>query len=204
MIRLLEPTTSVPVVVTFLRMDKAPAQAAPALPDGVRVERLSPRCTLAHYRKLYAEVGQDYLWWLRRTLSDADMEEILVDRRISISVLRDAHGDLGFYELDRRSPNRMINLAYFGLLPRAIGLGMGMPFLHHAIDTAWGEGCSALTVNTCTADHPRALPNYVRAGFHKLRQAAEIWPVPNRLGLRIPRHMRAHAPLGPPLAPGRT
>lgn len=202
--RLMEPTTSVSVVVTFLRMDEAPAQAGPALPEGVRVDRLAPRCSLAQYRELYAGVGQDYLWWLRRTLPDAEMEEILADRRISISVLRDAEGDLGFYELDRRSPHRMINLAYFGLLPRAIGRGLGMAFLHHAINAACAEGCSALTVNTCTADHPRALPNYLRAGFRKLRQVVEIWPIPNRLGLPMPRHMQAGTPSGLPPAPGRT
>jgi hypothetical protein len=43
-----------------------------------------------------------------------------------------------------------------------------------------------LTVNTCTADHPRALPNYLKAGFRKLRTVHEEWPVPVSLGLRIP------------------
>ena len=44
------------------------------------------------------------------------------------TVLRDAEGDLGFYELDRRSWP-VINLAYFGLYPRAMGLGIGMALL---------------------------------------------------------------------------
>jgi hypothetical protein len=47
-----------------------------------------------------------------------------------------------------------------------------------------------MTVNTCTADHPRALPTYLRAGFQKVRQVREVWDVPLRLGLRIPDHLR--------------
>jgi hypothetical protein len=107
-----------------------------------------------------------------------------------VHVLRDGAEELGFYELDRRH-GRNINLAYFGLLPQAVGRGIGMAFLHHAIHAAWSEGCAALTVNTCTADHPRALPNYLKAGFRVLRTVREEWPVPDRLGLPIPDRLRA-------------
>jgi hypothetical protein len=41
-------------------------------------------------------------------------------------------------------------------------------------------------VNTCDADHPRALPGYLRAGFRPLRNVREHWPIPLRLGMRIP------------------
>jgi hypothetical protein len=34
------------------------------------------------------------------------------------------------------------------------------------------------------------LPNYLRAGFHKVRVIDEVWDVPNRLGLVIPAHLR--------------
>ena len=49
---------------------------------------------------------------------------------------------------------------------------------------------TALTVNTCTADHPRALPGYLRAGFRPLRAVREVWDVPNQLGLSIPERLR--------------
>lgn len=189
MIRLVEPTTRIAVDVTFLRMDRAPKGDPLALPAGLEVERLFPRCSVQHYRRLYTAVGHEYVWWLRRTLSDGELDSILEDRAISISVLRDGEGELGFYELDRRAWPVM-NLAYFGLMGRGIGLGVGMPFLHHAISAAWAEGCSALTVNTCTADHPRALPNYIKAGFQKLRTVREEWPVPDRLRLPIPERLR--------------
>lgn len=187
--KLVEPTTRIAVDVTFLRMDRRPAGPFASLSRGMKVETCMPRCGVAHYRELYATVGHDYVWWLRRTLSDADLDAVLRDRAISIHVLRDAEGDLGFYELDRRSWP-LINLAYFGLYPRALGRGIGMAFLQHAIRAAWEEAPVALTVNTCTADHPRALPNYLKAGFTRLRTVREEWPVPDRLGLPIPDRLR--------------
>ncbi len=187
--KLVEPTTRIAVDVTFLRMDRRPAGSIPPLPDGLIVEQCFPRCGVALYRELYATVGQDYVWWLRRTLSDRDLDAVLSDRAISIHVLRDAEGELGFYELDRRGWP-VINLAYFGLYPRAVGRGIGMPFLFHAIEAAWQESPAAVTVNTCTADHARALPNYLAAGFARLRTVREEWPVPDRLGLPIPDRLR--------------
>lgn len=190
MFRTKEPATLVAVEVTFLRMDRPPAGLVPALPPGFAVERLRPRCTVEQYRRLYDGVGRDYVWWLRRTLTDAELAQVLADPAISVHVLREGGEERGFYELDRRNWPQ-VNLAYFGLLPEAVGRGLGMPFLHHAIHAAWSEGCAALTVNTCTADHPRALPNYLKAGFRVLRRVREEWPVPDRLGLPIPDHLRA-------------
>jgi GNAT superfamily N-acetyltransferase len=84
----------------------------------------------------------------------------------------------------------VVNLSYFGLMPDATGKGLGVAFLDAAVAAAWGEGAKAVTVNTCTADHPRALPNYLRAGFQKVRVIEEVWDVPTRLGLSIPQHLR--------------
>jgi GNAT superfamily N-acetyltransferase len=114
---------------------------------------------------------------------------VLADPEITVDVARREDAALGFFELDRRAWPQ-INLAYFGLLPAAIGQGLGMALLHRAIAVAWAEGCTALTVNTCTADHPRALPNYLKAGFRQLRTIREEWPVPDRLGLTIPEALR--------------
>jgi hypothetical protein len=82
-----------------------------------------------------------------------------------------------------------MNLSYFGLMPHAISTGVGFPFLRHAVDTVWREGPRGMTVNTCTADHPRAMPTYLRAGFRTLRQVRELWNVPLRLGMRIPERL---------------
>jgi GNAT superfamily N-acetyltransferase len=185
-----ETVIPVAVDVTFLRMDEPPEEPGQPLPPGAEVIQ-ARRCSVAFYRYLYHTVGHDYVWWLRRTLSDQGLAAILADRAVTIHVLYQEGEPAGFYELDRRN-RPYINIAYFGLMPHAIGHGLGRAFLRHAVDTAWAEHPRAITVNTCTADHPRALPNYYAVGFGKLRTVREIWQVPARLGLPIPERLRHH------------
>jgi len=176
------------VTVTFLRMDHPPADPAPALPPGVSVHTL-PVCSVTHYRRLYNTVGAPYLWWLRRLMSDRDLAIHLARAAVSIHVVSENGVEAGFYELDA-SYWPAVNLSYFGLMPHAVGHGYGFAFLRHAVDAAFAMGARALTVNTCTADHPRALPSYLRAGFRVVRAVPEEWDVPLSLGLSMPAHLR--------------
>lgn len=185
-----EPTTRIAVDVTFLRMDAPPEGSAPPLPQGATVLRL-PRCSVPFYRYLYNTVGRDWVWWLRRTVPDAEIAGLLARPDISIHVLYQNGEPAGFYEIERRGGEAGTNIAYFGLMPPVIGQGVGRALLRHAIDGSWAEKPRVLTVNTCTADHPRALPNYIAAGFRVVRTMREVWPVPNRLGLPIPDRLRA-------------
>ena len=183
-----EAVVRVGVTVTFLRMATDPGAIGAALPEDARVERVAAP-TVPYYRYLYNTVGADYVWWLRRTMPDAELAGLLRHPGVSIHVLMMGGAPAGFYELDRRG-GREINLNYFGLLPHAIGTGVGFRLLCHAVRTAWAEKPRGLTVNTCTADHPRALPGYLRAGFIPYRRSEEVWDVPTRLGLRIPPHLQ--------------
>jgi hypothetical protein len=176
------------VTVTFLRMDHPPFAVVPPIPWATRTERVTAP-TVGFYRYLYNTVGADYVWWLRRIMPDAEMARLLEDPALEIHVLYKDGEPAGFFELDGRY-GTTVNLSYFGLMPHMIGTGAGPGFLRQAIDAAWRSGPRTVTVNTCTADHPRALPNYVRAGFKPLRAVQEIWEVPTHLGLRIPDHLR--------------
>ncbi len=183
-----ERAVPVAVEVTFLRMDRPPEGPRPASPPGATVV-VAERCTVGFYRYLYDGVGRRHVWWLRRTLADEQLAGILADPANSIHVLMHGGEPAGFYELDRRN-RPVVNLSYFGLFPHAIGRGMGRALLRHAVETAWAGGTRAVTVNTCTADHPRALPNYLAAGFRPVRAVREIWQVPARLGLPIPERLQ--------------
>jgi GNAT superfamily N-acetyltransferase len=184
----MEPVARVGVTVTFLRMDRPPAEAAPGLPPGQQVVRVGTP-SVAFYRYLYNTVGADYVWWLRRTMSDEDLLTMLRDPLVSLHVLYAAGEPAGFFELDARGWSD-INLSYFGLMPHAVGSGVGYAFLRQSVDLVWRSGARGLTVNTCTADHPRALPTYLRAGFRTLRQVRELWNVPLHLGMSIPERLR--------------
>ena len=79
-----------------------------------------------------------------------------------------------------------MNLNYFGLLPEAMGRGLGRYMLAAAVDEVFAgptgpaglAGLRGMTVNTCTADHARALPNYLAAGFVETRRVREVWDIP--------------------------
>ena len=184
----MQPAVRVAVTVTFLRMETRPPPGAP-LPGDTSLVRLD-RCTVPFYRYLYDTVGGDYVWWLRRTLTAAALSAILRDPGVSVHVLYRGGEPAGFFELDRRG-RPVVNLSYFGLLPHAIGQNLGSAFLRAAVQEAWAAapGVRAVTVNTCTADHARALPGYLRAGFQVMRRLDEVWEVPTRLGLAVPRHL---------------
>ncbi|HQT84020.1 MAG: GNAT family N-acetyltransferase [Acidiphilium sp. 37-64-53] len=176
------------VTVTFMRLDRKPPVVWHPLPAGAVIEP-ARRLDVSTYRALYDRVGQPWLWWLRRMMPDDMLAHLLADPAIAVHVLNYNGEPAGFFELDATYwPD--INLSYFGLLPQAIGQGLGFSLLGAAIDRVFAGPVRGMTVNTCTADHPRALPNYRRAGFRITRQVNEVWDIPQRLGFTIPDHLR--------------
>ncbi len=169
-------------------MDRPPSNPAVALPSDTSLI-VVPRPSISFYRYLYDTVGAPHLWWLRRAMPDSALLGILGDPSVSVQVLYRGGEPIGFFELDGRSrPD--VNLSYFGLVPFAVGRGFGATFLRAAVDEAFRTTGRGVTVNTCTADHPRALPTYLRTGFRAVRSVREIWDVPTRLGMTIPDHLR--------------
>jgi GNAT superfamily N-acetyltransferase len=181
------PYTRIAVTVTFLRQDKPSALPAPPLPDDTSLVRvLQP--SVGFYRYLYDTVGARYVWWLRRAMPDEEIAALLGNPDVSIHVLYRGGEPAGFFELEQRGS--AMNISYFGLLPHAVGKGIGPAFLRASADEAWSRKPTVVTVNTCTADHPRALPNYLHAGFVPYRTLREVWDVPHRVGLDIPARLR--------------
>ena len=183
-----EPTQRAAVTVTFLRLEASTPVREVPLPDKTQLVRLA-RCTVPFYRYLNGVIGGPYLWWIRRTLDDDALSAVLAHPAVSVHVLYWGGEPAGMFELDARGMP-VVNLAYFGLMPHAVGERMGSALLYAAIAAARGLGAHAVTVNTCTADHPRALPLYLRAGFQPTRTVRELWDIPTRLGLSIADHLR--------------
>jgi GNAT superfamily N-acetyltransferase len=144
------------------------------------------------YRYLYNLVGEDWLWYEAKVRPDAAIAAKLAMATTSITVLIRDGVPMGFYELDRFA-SQVVDLAYFGLAPWAIGRGLGRRFLLHAVREAEGEK-NDLTVNTCTLDHPAALTLYQKAGFEIERQVSFQDPDP-RLSGHSPREAAPHIPL---------
>ncbi|MDE8348987.1 MAG: GNAT family N-acetyltransferase [Acidocella sp.] len=185
-----EQADRIAVIVTFLRLRARKPAPPTVFPPGVTLT--AERLDVAAYRRLYNEVGAAWLWWLRRMMPDDVLARHLANPCVNIHVLRVQGEVAGFFETDAE-PWPAVNLNYFGLLPGFIGQGLGALLLAAAIESVFNQAgpLREMTVNTCTADHPRALPNYLAAGFVETRRVREIWDIPHRLGLVVPEHLRA-------------
>ena len=100
----------------------------------------------------------------RKKLSPEALEKVIHDPLNQLFVLYVEGSPAGMAELDLRKTGTA-NIAYFGLMPEAIGKRIGYFFLYHTCINAWIQPIQRLTINTCTLDHPRARPLYQRLGF---------------------------------------
>jgi GNAT superfamily N-acetyltransferase len=150
----------------------------------------------ATYRELFRRVGQDWLWSGRLRLSDAELEALLADPDVEIFALVAGGERIGVMELDFRVKGEC-ELAYFGLVPGAIGRGAGRFMMNEAVSRAFARPIARLFVHTCSFDHPGAVRFYESSGFEPYKLAVEIHDDPRLTGL-LPQDAAPHVPLAQP------
>ncbi|MEJ8574134.1 GNAT family N-acetyltransferase [Microbaculum marinum] len=188
------PADRVAAVATFLEMLEPPGStpSAPSRrPDLAlnRVDDLDPGA----YRDLFRRVGTEYLWSSRLRLDDAALLDILRDPAVEVYLPASGDGPVGLLELDFRDmPSAEI--AFFGLVPEAIGGGAGRWLMDRALELSWRDGVDRVWLHTCTFDHPAALAFYRRSGFVPYARKIEAFPDPRIDGL-LPRDAAPHVPL---------
>jgi GNAT superfamily N-acetyltransferase len=131
---------------------------------GVTIERVAGP-TAALYRHCYRTVGDQWHWRDRWDWTDDEIVRHLARPEITLYVARREAELLGWYELRRVPEDDSVEIAYFGLVPAAIGQGLGRHLLSCAVRDAWAAGPRRVWLHTCTLDHPAAVPNYVARGF---------------------------------------
>lgn len=158
----------VTVVRTYFQLKSPAALARRPLPPGVAVDAM-PAPDVATFRALYRDVGARWHWHDRDAWPDAQLAAHLA--KPGVQLLRLVQGDavLGFAELERHDDGS-VEIAYFGLVPDAIGVGLGGGFLTAVTERAFASGAARVWLHTCTLDHPGAIPNYERRGFTRYRQ----------------------------------
>ena len=145
--------------ITYLEMN-----IRPSLPHHDLETLIACPIPTYYFRSIYAEIGRPYYWHERLDDSEEELHQYCSDRNKRMYTLVHMGAPAGFFVLHNQ--NSIVDIAYFGLLADVIGRGLGSKWLEHAISEAWKtQGCKKVTVNTCTLDHPRALPLYKSCGF---------------------------------------
>jgi ribosomal protein S18 acetylase RimI-like enzyme len=180
------------VVITMLEMAARPRHHVAAPPAGKLAILRAERMPVRFFRYLYAAVGDPWFWYYRRYMSDAEIAAIVQDPRVEIYVLYVDGAPGGYVEIDRRDPAQAV-INHLGLVTEYIGRGLGPYLLGFAIDAAWLGDPPKVAIETCSLDHPSALPLYQKVGFVPVGQRTEFIEDP-RLSGHLPSHLEPRLP----------
>jgi ribosomal protein S18 acetylase RimI-like enzyme len=166
-----------PVTITHLELAPDDWTRRGVSPD-IDVEiRRDPVPTAASYLDLYDRVGRPWLWYERRLLGEDKLAALLNRPGHELHIARHDGALVGYFELYGNE------IVFFGLTPEYIGRRIGPWLLDRAIERGFARGAASLVLNTNTADHPRALDTYCKAGFRIVRRVEKglqdprvLWP----------------------------
>lgn len=114
-------------------------------------------------RFLYDLVGSNWTWHDKLSWSENQWKQYAESNDVKTFVAYYDGSPAGYFEL--RSESGDVEIAYFGLAPKFIGLGLGGALLTSALERAWQMHPGRVWVHTCTLDHPSALKNYQARGM---------------------------------------
>ena len=175
-------------VVTYLEMRERPKPRP--LPSSPLRMKAWPDVTPAQYRVLFERVGGRWLWFSRLRMDDSTLKASICELH---AVTDPAGVEVGMVELDFTAPGECL-IRFLGLVPELAGKGHGQWLFAQVLSLSWRRGVDRVHVNTCSLDHPAALPSYLKAGFKAYKRAFETFPDPRLLGL-LPRDAAPQVPL---------
>jgi GNAT superfamily N-acetyltransferase len=185
------PAGKVAAVVTHLEMTARPSLRPD--PPGTWSLRKVEAPGLDWFRDLNRRVGEEWLWFSRVRMADAELVAIIQSPLVEIYALVHEGRDEGLLELDFRDAGQC-ELVFFGVTAPLIGSGVGRWLMNHALELAWSRPLKRVWLHTCTFDHPSALAFYQRCGFRPFRRQIEVADDP-RLDGTAPRHVAKHVPI---------
>lgn len=169
-------TRTVPVVVTHLEMCVPPTAPVAAEPPGVTLVRITPPEAAAAAARLYRAVGGAWHWRDRLAWEPSEWAAAMHAPGVQLWLARRNGIELGYAEL--APSGSAMEIRYFGLVPGAIGQGLGRWLLQRTIALAWASHPDRVILNTCTLDGPAALPNYLARGFTIVREEHQLRELP--------------------------
>ena len=110
---------------------------------------------------MYQIIGPDYRWGGRNDWSKENWTAFVSKPSLETWLAYQDGNPVGYYEMELMK-DRTIKIHCVGLIKKYIGLGLGAHLLSHCVDRGWQHNPTKITLNTCSHDHPRALPNYLK------------------------------------------
>jgi ribosomal protein S18 acetylase RimI-like enzyme len=132
---------------------------------------------VAMYLEWHERIGQKHLWWMMRAKTRPQIKHHLEDHNTTVF-----SAPCGYFEIAGK-PGNGAHLRYFGLFPEYRGRGLGPKLLNEAILQIGPK--RAISLTTSSADHPAALPMYLKAGFVEVGSEMQSWPIPRRLKMPV-------------------
>jgi GNAT superfamily N-acetyltransferase len=185
------PRGKIAAVVTHLEMTERPA--LPSDPQGAWSLRPVENPGLDWFRDLYRRIGEEWLWFSRLQMADAELAAMIQSPLVEIYALVHDGRDEGVLELDFSNAGQC-ELRLFGVTAKLIGSGAGRWLMNRALELMWSRPVARVWVHTCSFDHPAALAFYQRSGFRAFRRQIEIADDP-RLDGTVPRGAARYVPI---------
>ncbi|MEV2267200.1 GNAT family N-acetyltransferase [Nonomuraea africana] len=160
-------------VITWYLEQRSPGALVPARPPRLPVEVVRAEVPSPEFsRFLYTAVGGDWQWTDRLSWTYDQWMTYLTRPGVETWVAWHRGTPAGYVELDPQ-PGAQVEIAYFGLLPYAMGGGVGGHLLSSGTARAWDLATRwpslpeirRVWVHTCSLDGPAALANYRARGF---------------------------------------
>ncbi|GLX94597.1 GNAT family N-acetyltransferase [Herbidospora sp. NBRC 101105] len=150
-------------VTTWYLEQTDPSDLRPARPPRDHVDVVRAEIPSADFHRfLYSAVGGGWQWTDRRDWTD-DQWLTWLDLGVETWVAYLRGTPAGYIALEPQGSS--VEVAYFGLLPFAIGRGIGGHLLHTGVARAWQLASERVWVHTCSLDSPAARGNYEARGF---------------------------------------
>ncbi len=156
------------VTVYFLRASVTEIKNINTRYKAVRQTNIDPE----EYLKLYYEIGgRDWQWTERLLLNKKALVRKLNESYRAIYYFYNDNVFSGYFELDLSKAE--VEIVYFGLLPSAIGEGLGKAMMQTAFNIIRNNNSDKVILHTCSADSPAALPFYKKMGFEIYKTTKE-------------------------------
>lgn len=186
------PPGKIANVVTYLEISAPPAGPVAPAPGEMAVRHIA-RPDPQWYRDRFREIGEAWLWSSVTLMADDALARRLADPAVEVHALQAGGETIGLVDLDRRRAGA-VEIAIFGVVPKAVGTGAARYLMDAALRHAFRPDVSRVWLHTCTFDHPAAIRFYLKAGFRAYKYAIEVMDDPRLSGF-LPATAAPHVPV---------